>query len=808
MTPQAAVGFTQTTSRAFLDQLVRNKLIKDGFQSILSSRDITEIEKYLIDNKLVEKDKISEEIAAFFGLAFVHIDDRDVPPAAISLIPLEIANKYQIVAYDLKGLDLFLAIGQPATLQQGAPKTIAAIRQQKGFNLHLAVAPESEVLGLINKMAKISSSLTQNNTAAIPAPDTSVPNPPAQTNEKDLGDSAESVAHETTAVKSMNKKDLIEEVDPRNKSVDLKEIKIPVETLNKLPYEVAEKYKIIVFDSSSPSSNLEPPMIKIAAVNPDDQHVKEILAYVEQKNKVLVDIYKTSQESFEATLGLYDNNKPENIKQTTNVSQTPPPPSLPIVPPPTTENWQDLSVAAPTEGVVLKPSDIVSMPSQENGQVPKVVASDNTSLEDQNLDKLLTAKIESPQDLATVFKSGVIPQIVAATLFLAIRMRASDVHIEAGKDTVRIRYRIDGILHDVLTVPRFLHAPLISRIKILSKMKIDEQRVPQDGRFDVVIDSRQVDLRVSTMPTVHGEKIVMRLLDKSQGIKSLEQLGVTGTNFDILIENIDKPYGIILSTGPTGSGKSTTLYAVLTRISKPGVNIVTLEDPVEYELPGINQAQVKPQIGFTFAEGLRSVLRQDPNVIMVGEIRDLETAGMATQAALTGHLVLSTLHTNDASGALPRLIDMGVEPFLITSSINAVIGQRLVRKICEDCREKIELPMAVTDFIKKQLSALPSGQLKDINIEQLVFYHGKGCSKCTNGYRGRIGIFEVLPMSPAIEELSVKKVPASELKKQAIADGMITMVQDGLIKALKGITTVDEVLRVTTTSFKEVPEGD
>src|SRR3989344_7075644 len=390
-------------------------------------------------------------------------------------------------------------------------------------------------------------------------------------------------------------------------------------------------------------------------------------------------------------------------------------------------------------------------------------------------------------------------------LFLGIRMKASDVHIEAQDNMVRVRFRIDVILHDVIRVPGFLLAPLTSRIKILSKMKIDEQRIPQDGRFDVVIDHRQVDFRVSTLPTVHGEKVVMRLLDKSSGVLTLEQLGVTGSNFDNLIANINKPYGVILSTGPTGSGKSTTLYAILSRISKPVVNIITLEDPVEYELSGINQSQVKPQIGFTFAEGLRSVLRQDPNVIMVGEIGDLETAAMATHAALTGPLVLSTLPTNDAAGALPRLINMGVEPFLITSSLNAVVGQRLVRKVCDKCREKATIPHTLLETIKRELATLPSGQMKNINLEQLIFYHGRGCSECNNGYSGRLGIFEVLQMSSKVEELAVRKAPTSEIKKAAIANGMITMIQDGLLKALKGITTVDEVMRVTTTHTKEVP---
>ena len=453
------------------------------------------------------------------------------------------------------------------------------------------------------------------------------------------------------------------------------------------------------------------------------------------------------------------------------------------------------------------PSNNTNIVNSANEDLQRLAQEQQQNEDDQNLDKLITRPINSLADLATYYKSGIIPEIVAATLYMGIRMLASDIHIEAQEKLVRVRFRIDGILRDIIRVPKFLHAPLISRIKIMSKMKIDEQRVPQDGRFNVVVATRQVDVRVSTLPTVHGEKIVMRLLDKSEGVKSLEQLGVTGTNFDLLVQNIKKPYGIILSTGPTGSGKSTTLYAILNRISKPDINIITLEDPVEYELIGINQVQVKPQIGFSFAEGLRSVLRQDPNVIMVGEIRDLETAALATHAALTGHLVLSTLHTNDAAGALPRLINMGVEPFLITSSINVVVAQRLVRKVCEKCRQKVTIPPTTLEYVVKEMRAIPSGQFKNLDISQLVFYHGVGCSNCNAGYKGRIGIYETLVMNDEVEELAVKKAPASEIKSAAIKSGMVTMTQDGMLKALKGITTLDEVLRVTTTNIKELPGG-
>ncbi len=420
--------------------------------------------------------------------------------------------------------------------------------------------------------------------------------------------------------------------------------------------------------------------------------------------------------------------------------------------------------------------------------------------EEGDLGSLLDKDVETAEELDAIIKSGFVPKIVAAIVSYAITLHASDVHIEAEANEVRIRYRVDGMLQDVARLPIEQQAAIASRIKILSKLKIDETRIPQDGRFDVAFKDRAVDLRVSSMPTVHGEKIVMRILDKSHGIMSLEELGVVGRAFDVVLEAIKKPYGIVLSTGPTGSGKSTTLYAILNRISVPTVNVITLEDPVEYEITGVNQSQIKPKIGYTFAEGLRSVLRQDPNIVMVGEIRDAETASMATHAALTGHLVLSTLHTNDAPGALPRLINMGVEPFLITSSINAVEAQRLVRKVCQNCKEEIELPPAVVDEIKKELDKIPQNNPKDrARIKTpMHFFHGKGCEKCKNGYKGRIGIYEVMPMSDKIEELAISKAAATDIGNQAVLEGMITMKQDGLLKALQGMTTVDEVMRETS----------
>ena len=387
-------------------------------------------------------------------------------------------------------------------------------------------------------------------------------------------------------------------------------------------------------------------------------------------------------------------------------------------------------------------------------------------------------------------------KIVANILEKAVRDKASDIHIEPDEKSIAVRYRIDGILQKVLEVPKTLQSAIVSRLKIMSNLKIDESRLPQDGRLRMTIDNAEVDFRLSTLPTVNGEKVVMRILDKSAGILGFKELGLDGLSLERMEDNIDKAHGMVLVTGPTGSGKTTTLYAVLGKIMSPNINIVTLEDPVEYRVPGINQSQVNSGIGYDFGSGLRTIVRQDPDVILIGEIRDLETATMAVQSALTGHIVLSTLHTNDAAGAIPRLIDMGIEPFLITSSTNAVIAQRLVRKICQDCKEAVELPEESLGETIDEIKKLPEKyRPKD---DTLVFYRGKGCDQCNkSGYKGRMGIYEVLPVNEEIKQLALKRVSASELTKQAIADGMITLKQDGILKALKGETTLEEVWRVT-----------
>jgi len=388
-----------------------------------------------------------------------------------------------------------------------------------------------------------------------------------------------------------------------------------------------------------------------------------------------------------------------------------------------------------------------------------------------------------------------VAKIVNTILEFAVKSRASDIHIEPQEQTTRVRYRIDGILHEKLVLPRSIHDALVSRIKILSEMKIDERRIPQDGRFSFKLGPDEVDLRVSTLPTVHGEKVVMRLLKKTGGVPSLNDLGLRGPQLKDLQEAIAKPYGIILVTGPTGSGKTTTLYSVLNQLNKPGVNIVTLEDPVEYEMPGINQVQINPVAGLTFATGLRAFLRQDPNIILVGEIRDKETTQLAIQAALTGHLVFSTLHTNDSATAIPRLIDLGGEPFLIASVLNAAVAQRICRRICNHCKKQYEPDDSIKQNIKEVLGDLLPTQYK-ANLS-IMLTKGVGCRECNNtGYLGRIAIFEVLKISPIINKMILQQLGAKDIENQAKKEGLITMKQDGYLKVIEGITTIEEVLRV------------
>ena len=385
----------------------------------------------------------------------------------------------------------------------------------------------------------------------------------------------------------------------------------------------------------------------------------------------------------------------------------------------------------------------------------------------------------------------------------AIEGKASDIHIEPFGKEYRVRFRVDGVLHSSLSIPKEVGRAVVSRIKILSNLKIDEKRKPQDGRFKLSDeDGHFVDFRVSSLPVVEGEKIVMRLLDTENKIIDLESMGLMGKGKDILVRNVMEPYGIILMTGPTGSGKSTTLYACLGILNKEERNIITLEDPVEYSISGINQSQINPEIGYTFASGLRSILRQDPNVIMVGEIRDSETAELTIHAALTGHLVLSTLHTNSSIGSIPRLVDMGIEPFLLASSLRVVAAQRLVRRICKNCKQEVKIPQKVLENIKNQIETLPQEELKKYGVnlaDGIHVFEGKGCEECGNtGYKGRIAIFEALEIDKDIKEIISEKNGAEiEVQQHAEKQGMIKIKQDGLLKVVLGLTTLAEIERVT-----------
>ncbi len=426
----------------------------------------------------------------------------------------------------------------------------------------------------------------------------------------------------------------------------------------------------------------------------------------------------------------------------------------------------------------------------------------------------------SDEDIA---ENSPIAKTVNLILEFAVRSSASDIHIEPREEFVQVRYRIDGVLREANKLPRNVMAALVSRIKILSNLKIDERRVPQDGRFKVTVAGKRYALRVSTLPISEGEKVVMRILDESNKALTLEELGYWGWSIDKINAAIHQPYGMVLVTGPTGSGKSTSLYSALTILNQPDVNISTVEDPVEYKIQGANQTQVNPTAGMTFIAGLRALLRQDPNIIMVGEIRDAETANLGVQAALTGHLVFSTLHTNNAATCLPRLLDMGIEPFLIASTVRAVVGQRLVRRLCKNCREEYSPQKADVDVIGKMFGVSNAASVQRVHelekvaaqqgigadiggklsstassIARLYRPHPEGCDECGHsGYKGRMGIYEVLDNSIAVQKLIVANATSNTIQEQAIKEGMMTMQVDGFIKALRGQTSIEEILRVT-----------
>ncbi|MFZ2188882.1 MAG: ATPase, T2SS/T4P/T4SS family [Candidatus Moraniibacteriota bacterium] len=515
--------------------------------------------------------------------------------------------------------------------------------------------------------------------------------------------------------------------------VDLQKETIATEILQMIPEPIAKKYKIVAFEKNGAE-------LKIAMLNPEDIQTVD---FIRKKTGLRIVTCITSQESIEAILRQYG------------------------------------------KSLRAEFGDMI----------------DKNSAEVQGG--------ETTDDLEEIAQGLPIIRIVDTLIKHAILQSASDIHIEPDEKEVRVRYRIDGMLHEAMTLPKQVRDGIIARIKVLSNLKLDEHRIPQDGRFKIERDEVKMSFRVSVLPIFDGEKIVMRLLDESSKGLTLEMMGLTGKALEAIHTEIKKPNGMILVTGPTGSGKTTTLYTIMDILNTVDVNISTVEDPVEYRMPRVNQTQIHPKVGLTFAAGLRALLRQDPDIIMVGEIRDNETMEMAIHAAMTGHLVLSTLHTNSAAGTLPRLLDMGAEPFLVASTANVIIAQRLVRKVCHDCCVEYKLNdkemnvlsnnyemEKILEVIKK--SDILGGTLKAKDKwKDVKLFKAKGCEQCMGGYRGRNGIYEVLEIDEEIRKMISQRASSHDIETKAREKGMLTMIEDGFAKCIQGITTVEEILRVT-----------
>ncbi|MDR3583020.1 MAG: GspE/PulE family protein [Candidatus Pacebacteria bacterium] len=516
--------------------------------------------------------------------------------------------------------------------------------------------------------------------------------------------------------------------------------------INLIPEEVAKKYNIAAFSKVGK-------VVKVAMLDPSDINALNALRFVAEKERIEIEVYLAEARILEGILGKY---------------------------------------SEPTEAV---------------NQAVKSFNSNIVTEKDETLD---FAKSKSRGEM---LKEAPVAKLVEVIIGHAIDGKASDIHIEPMDHDYRVRFRVDGILHVSLIIPKEIGPAIISRIKILSNLKIDEKRKPQDGRFRITNDGREVDFRVSTLPVITGEKVVMRILDKEQGLASIEALGLLGTALENMEKAIQETYGMILFTGPTGSGKSTSLYALLKILNNDERNIITLEDPIEYDIEGLNQSQIKPEIGYTFASGLRTILRQDPNVIMVGEIRDSETAELAIHAALTGHLMFSTLHTNTAVGAVPRLMDMGIEPFLLSSSLRIVVAQRLVRRVCDACRVEKPVPESIAVLVKKELEKVSPKELERYKVDisgGLKFYHGKGCDVCNGtGLKGRVAIYEAVPANENVRNIITEKRGNEDLlNKEREAMGALTIRQDGILKALLGLTTIEEIERVTEGDITLLEEND
>jgi len=510
--------------------------------------------------------------------------------------------------------------------------------------------------------------------------------------------------------------------------------KVPPEVLKIVPLEAAQHYRFVPI-----SVNKEDKVLEVGMLNPEDIDAGEALKFIAHRHNLKSKTYIITLTDFRAVLKEYSSLKGE-VKQALD------------------ELKKELDKEA------KKPGKEATEEENEGAKTEQIAE-------------------EAP-----------ISKVVALIIKHAIEQGASDIHIEPSEKAVRVRFRVDGILYTNLTLPIRIHPAVISRIKILSHLKIDETRKPQDGRFFTQTNGKKIDFRVSTFPTYAGEKVVMRILDPTVGLRELSDLGLEGRNLDVIKKGIEKPHGMILLTGPTGSGKTTTLYSLLHILNQEGINIVSLEDPIEYYIDGVNQSQVRPEIGYTFATGLRHILRQDPDKIMVGEIRDNETAALAVHAALTGHLVLSTLHTNNAVGVIPRLIDMGIDRYLLPPTLLVVIGQRLVQRLCPNSKTELKLSPEMKDLIKNELASINPADIKNYGIkEPYNLYEPKISKECPKGTKGRLGVFEVLEMTQDLENIILKEPSEMAIREEAKRQGMITMLQDGVIKALRGMVGLEEV---------------
>jgi len=817
-------NFSNSTfmNQSILDVFVLQDLIDQDDATRLKKQLKTnrQIEDFLIKNHIVTKDTINKAYSIILKLPYIELRNVKIPDDLKSIVNEKIANKFGIIAFGLDDGLIRIAVSRPADILSGFQGGLKDIFERRKLEVELFITGQTDFVEVLKQYRQNSKDPLLMKKGSLPV--VYLKNQPIQENylkkfPKEFVEKYRLVVfdqnrrgHYLIACEQPDSPITIKILDfiGKENGVNIEKFATSRDDIEYILKRIkGEKIEKDTDSDKDTNSNKVATTVTqgeqsadqamknkagVSGQNSNDQDTNRKGPNTKSVIRGLLDSL-TSNQGSDFTIDQVeltdDENKSSDAqsevkKETETVSKDTSKP----------EDVADKLTDLSSEEAEIKSPDTVSIASDISAMQSQIVNSDS---DENNLGSLIKEDIVNEKMLDDIVKEGFIPKIVAAVIDYALIKKASDIHVEPESKSLRIRCRVDGILRDVVKVPLKFHPPFISRIKILSKLKIDESRIPQDGRFDVQFNNHEVDVRVSTLPTVHGEKVVMRVLDKSQGILSLEDLGMQGSAFEETNLAIKKPFGIILSTGPTGSGKSTTLYAVLNRISVPGVNIVTLEDPVEYEIPGINQCQIKPEIGFTFASGLRSILRQDPNVIMVGEIRDAETAGMATHAALTGHLVLSTLHTNDTAGALPRLINMGVEPFLITSAINLVIAQRLVRRICPKCREEIKVPQKLMDELMAEMAKIPANNKKDRERVPATpkLFHGKGCSECTLGYKGRVGIYEVMTITPAIEELAIAKRSANEIKETAIKEGMITMKQDGIIKAFEGLTTADEVFQ-------------